>query len=60
MAAWLTDNSLAKKQEAADAVLDMPDVIASYHLNAAQNDYTLFGANSMSRAERRWYLATWW
>ena len=42
MAAWLNDKSLAKKREAAEAVLDMPGVIASYHFNAAQNDYVLF------------------
>lgn len=55
VAAWLKVNGLAQKQDAADAVLDMPGVIASYHLNAAQNDYVLFGTNSMSRSERRWY-----
>jgi hypothetical protein len=57
VAAWLVDNSLAKKQEAATAVLNMGGVIASYHLNAAQNDYELFGTNAMSPAERSWYLA---
>jgi hypothetical protein len=55
IAAWLTDNSLAKKQEAADAILDLPSVIASYHLNAVQDDYVLFGANRMTAAERRWF-----
>ena len=39
VAAWLTDNSATKKDEAAEAVLDMPGVIASYRINAAQNDY---------------------
>jgi hypothetical protein len=55
VAAWLTDNSLVKKQQAADAVLDMPGVIASYHLNAAQNDYVEFGTNPMSTSERSWF-----
>ena len=41
VAAWLHDNSLDKKREAAAAVLDMPGVIASYHINAAQDDYVL-------------------
>jgi hypothetical protein len=53
--AWLKDNSLAKKQQAADAVLDMPDVIASYHLNAAQDAYVLFGTNPMSAADQSWF-----
>jgi hypothetical protein len=53
--AWLNDNSLAKKRQAADAALDLPGVIASYHLNDAQNDYRLFGKNRMSRTERRWF-----
>ena len=44
-----------KKQQAADAVLDMPGVIASYHLNALQNDYVLFGTNPMDRAEQSWF-----
>ena len=55
VAVWLTDNSLVKKQQAADAVLDMPGVIASYHLNAAQDDYVLFGTNPMGRAEQSWF-----
>jgi hypothetical protein len=55
VAVWLTDNSLVKKQQAADAVLDMPGVIASYRLNAAQDDYVLFGTNPMGRAEQSWF-----
>jgi hypothetical protein len=53
--AWLKDTSLAKKREAAAAVLDMPDIIASYHTNAAQNDYRLYGTKRMTGAERRWF-----
>jgi hypothetical protein len=53
VAAWLAP--AANKGAAADAVLDMPGVIAAYHLNAAQDDYVLRGTNSMSSAERRWW-----
>ena len=31
------------------AVLDMPDVMASYHINAAQDDYRLYGHQSHQR-----------
>jgi arylsulfatase A-like enzyme len=55
VAVWLTDTSLVKKHQAADAVLDMPGVIASYHLNAAQDDYVLFGTNPMDAAEQSWF-----
>jgi arylsulfatase A-like enzyme len=55
VAAWLHDNSLARKREAAAAVLGMPGVIASYHTNSAQDDYRLFGTNQMRGAERRWF-----
>jgi hypothetical protein len=54
IAAWLDDSSLERKREAAAAVLDMPGVIASYRLNAAQDDYRLFGRNRARRAERSW------
>jgi Type I phosphodiesterase / nucleotide pyrophosphatase len=56
IAAWLHDNSLAKKREAAAAVLDMPGVIASYHTDAAQDDYVLLGENQMRGAERSWFV----
>jgi arylsulfatase A-like enzyme len=56
VAAWLHDNTLTKKQEAAAAVLDMPGVIASYHTNAAQDDYRLFGTNHMTGHERSWFV----
>ena len=35
VAAWLKDNSRARKREAADAILDLPGVIASFRLNRA-------------------------
>jgi hypothetical protein len=56
IAAWLKDNSLAKKRQAAAAVLEMPGVIASYHTNAAQDDYRLFGTNPTRGAERSWFV----
>ncbi len=56
VAAWLKDNSLAKKREAADAVLDLGGVIASFHTNSAQNDYRLSGTNRMSGRERSWFV----
>jgi hypothetical protein len=55
VAVWLTDNSLLKKQEAAEAVLHMPGVIAGYHLDAAQDDYVRFGTNAMDDAEQDWF-----
>jgi hypothetical protein len=55
-AAWLEDNSAAKKQEAAAAVLDMPDVIASYHLNAAEDGYVRYGTNRTTGHERAWFV----
>jgi hypothetical protein len=55
VAAWLNDTSLAKKREAAEAVLDMPDVMASFYINAAQNDYRLYGNNQITGAERSYF-----
>jgi Sulfatase/Type I phosphodiesterase / nucleotide pyrophosphatase len=56
IAAYLnTDRSLAAKREAAQAVLDMPGVVASYYINAAQDDYTRFGTNRMTGRERKWF-----
>ena len=57
VAVWLTDKSLEKKQQAAEAVLDMPGVIASYHLNAAQDGYVLFGTNPMNAADQSWFTS---
>ena len=34
----------------------MPGVIASYYINGAQNDYTRFGTNQMTGAERAWFV----
>ena len=53
--AWLHDDSDAKKRQAADAVLDMPGVIASFRINAAHDDYTLHGKNRMGGRERAWF-----
>ena len=56
LAAWLRDDSEAKKREAADAALDMPGVIASFRVNAAHNEYRLQGTNRMSGQERAWFV----
>ena len=53
--AWLKGTSLGQKREAAAAVLDMPDIVASYYINASQNDYALYGTNRMTGAERSWF-----
>ena len=55
VAAWLNDTSRAKKREAAAAVLDMPDVMASFYINRAQNDYRLYATNRITGAERAWF-----
>jgi hypothetical protein len=52
--AWLHGDSAEQKRAAADAVLDMPDVIASYRVNAAHDDYRLHDTNRMSGKERSW------
>lgn len=56
IAVFLHDNSLERKREAAAAVLDMPGVIASYHTNAAQDDFRLSGTNQMTGHERSWFV----
>lgn len=55
VAVWLADNSLEEKQQAAEAVLDMPGMIASYYLNPAQDDYVRFGTNPMDSEEQSWF-----
>jgi Type I phosphodiesterase / nucleotide pyrophosphatase len=55
VAAWLKDNSADAKREAAAAVLDMPGVIASFHLNGAEDNYDLFGTNNPTGQERAWF-----
>jgi predicted AlkP superfamily pyrophosphatase or phosphodiesterase len=54
--AWLKGTSPSQKREAAAAVLDMPDIVASYQINGAQNHYRLYGTNPMTNAERSWFL----
>ena len=34
----------------------MPGVMASYYINGAQDDYTRFGTNKMTGAERAWFV----
>jgi hypothetical protein len=55
VAAWLHGDSDAQKRAAAEAVLDMPDVIASYRVNAAHDNYRLHDTNRMSGKERSWF-----
>jgi hypothetical protein len=55
LAAWLHGDSDAHKRAAADAVLAMPDVIASYRINAAHDDYRLHGTNRLTAQERAWF-----
>ncbi|HMJ97006.1 MAG TPA: alkaline phosphatase family protein [Thermoleophilaceae bacterium] len=55
VAAWLHNTSVAMKREAAAAVLDMPDVMASFYINPAQNDYRLYGSNHITGAERSYF-----
>jgi hypothetical protein len=57
IAAWLKNNTLADKQQAAEAVLDMGGVIAAFHTNPAQDDYELYGTNPMSASELAWFQA---
>jgi arylsulfatase A-like enzyme len=55
VAVWLKDNSTAKKIEAANAVLNMGGVIASYRNNAAQDNYVLQGTNKMTGTDKKWF-----
>jgi hypothetical protein len=56
VAAWLNDNSAANQHQAAQAVLAMPGVIASYHLNATQDGYIRYGTNKTTGHERAWFV----
>jgi hypothetical protein len=53
--AWLVDRSWAKKAEAAAAVKDMPDVIATYVRWGDR--YVLASKGTMNKAERTWWEA---
>ena len=55
IALWLNGDSNAQKSAAAEAVLDLPDTIASYRVNAAHDNYTLHGTNKMTPKERAWF-----
>ncbi len=56
VATWLNDQSRASREEAADALLDLPGVIASFRLNDAEDDYRLAGVNRMGLRELLWFL----
>jgi Type I phosphodiesterase / nucleotide pyrophosphatase len=53
---WLNDQSRASREEAAEALLDLPGVIASFRLNDAEDDYRLAGVNHMALRELLWFL----
>jgi hypothetical protein len=56
VAAWLNDTSTARKQQAAEAILDLPDVIASFRLDGDGDDYLLHGTRQPSSGpERAWF-----
>lgn len=50
---WLIDQSVAKKQEGAAVMLQMPGVIASYWRDGDR--YRLFGRNTMTGPETSWW-----
>jgi len=56
ISAWLNDASTARKQEAANEILKLPDVIASYRLSEGGDDYILQGTRMPSSGpERAWW-----
>ena len=50
---WLIDHSTAEKTEGADAMLEMPGVIASYWRDGDR--YRLHGTNAMPGPEKAWW-----
>jgi hypothetical protein len=52
---WLDDRSRASREEAAEALLDLPGVIASFRLNDDADDYRLVGTNRMGFRELIWF-----
>jgi len=56
IAAWLQVNSLDRKREAADVLRTLPDVIATYYLNEAEDRYMLrWKSNDIRGSERAWF-----
>ena len=55
IALWLHGDSIEQKSAAADAVLDLPDTIAAYRINADHDNYMLHGTNRMTPTERAWF-----
>ena len=55
VATWLGDRSRASREEAADALLDLPGVVASFRLNDDADDYRLAGTNRMGLRELLWF-----
>ena len=50
---WLVDHSVAKMKEGANAMLQVPGVIASYWHDG--NTFRLFGQNAMTGPEKAWW-----
>jgi hypothetical protein len=53
--AWLSDNSLTKKQEAADIMTTLPGVMASYYRNG--DHFILSGFDKSPASEKSWWQA---
>jgi arylsulfatase A-like enzyme len=50
---WLIDHSVVEKREGADAMLELPGVIASYWHDGGR--YRLFGTNATTGPEKAWW-----
>jgi hypothetical protein len=50
---WLIDHSVVEKREGADAMLELPGVIASYWRDGER--YRLSGTNAMTGPEKAWW-----
>ncbi len=56
VAVWLKGRSQQERSAAADAMRELPDAIAAFHLNKADSAYTReWVSSSMTTDERRWF-----
>ncbi len=56
VAVWLKSRSQQERKAAADAMRDLPDAIAAFHLNKTDSAYTReWVSSSMTADERRWF-----
>jgi hypothetical protein len=53
--AWLVDRSRESREQAAEAMLDLPGAIATFRLTDSEDDYRLVGRNRMSLRELLWF-----